>query len=86
MKRVLFLVVLLVLIPCQVSAMTWEEFVEEYGEMPPPPPDATNTDVWVFDTPTFGDYSDGGDTPAELDAEKFLASVSIGPDDPWYWT
>ena len=75
--------ILLVLLPCQVMAMTWEEFVEEYGAMPPPPPDATNTDVWV-DPFQSGDYSDGGDTPAEMDAKAF--KVDWTGNAVWYYT
>ena len=84
MKKLWILVVLvLVLLPSTVSAMTWEEFVEEYGAMPPPPPDASNTDVWV-DPFQSGDYSDGGDTPAEMDAKAFV--VDWEGQDVWLWT
>jgi len=84
------LLVLLALSATPVSAMTWEEFVEEYGAMPPPPPDATNTDVWPFETPTFeiqsGDYSDGGQSISDMNAEKFLENVEWDGQTVWLYT
>lgn len=71
------------------DALTWEEFVEEYGEMPPPPPDASNTDVWLFDTPTFepmGDYSDGGQSVADMNAEKEALETCWAGQEYWLWT
>ena len=88
MKRLAILIALaLVLIPATVSAMTWEEFVEEYGAMPPPPPDATNTDVWTnpFNEP-MGDYSDGGQSISDMNAEKFLDSIDWSGQQTWLWT
>ncbi|MCK9602375.1 MAG: hypothetical protein M0R06_25240, partial [Sphaerochaeta sp.] len=78
-----------VLLPCQVMAMTWEEFVEEYGAMPPPPPDASNTDVWPFDTPTLepmGDYSGGGQRIKDMDNDVYLAGIEWEGEEVWLWT
>jgi hypothetical protein len=95
MKRLIGVLILLValvaLIPATVSAdMTWEEFCEEYGEFPPPPPDATNTDVWVDpfnEAPRVqGDYSDGGESVASMNAEAFLDSVDWAGQDVWLWS
>jgi hypothetical protein len=70
-------------------AMTWEEFVEEYGAMPPPPPDASNTDVWPFDTPTLepmGDYSGGGQRIKDMDNDVYLAGIEWEGEEVWLWT
>ncbi len=85
----LWVLLVLVLVPSTVSAMTWEEFVEEYGAMPPPPPDATNTDVWPFDTPTLepmGDYSGGGQSIKDMDNDVYLAGIDWTGQDVWLWT
>jgi len=95
MKKLLFVLCLLVLIPTPALAMTWKEFVEEYGAMPPPPPDATNTDVWPFDTPTFepgvsrivqGDYSDGGQSISDMNAQAFLDSIDWTGQEVWKYS
>jgi len=95
MKKLLFVLCLLVLVPASALGMTWEEFVEEYGAMPPPPPDASNTDVWPFDTPTLepgvprivqGDYSDGGQSIADMNAEKWASERDWEGQDVWKYS
>ena len=72
-----------------VSAdMTWEEFCEEYGEMPPAPPCEDNCDVWVdpgFPEP-MGDYSDGGESIAPMNAAKFVSAIDWTGQATWQFS
>jgi hypothetical protein len=67
------------------ESMTWEEFVEEYGAMPPPPPDASNTDVWVEPVaePVYEDDG-GGQSIADMNADDF--TVDWTGQGYWCWT
>lgn len=70
------------------TELTWDEFCDIYGEFPPPPPDATNTDVWVdpgFSQP-MGDYSGGGESVADMNAKAFVASIDWTGQGTWLWT
>ena len=70
------------------TELTWDEFCEEYGEMPPAPPDATNCDVWV--DPGFlepmGDYSDGGQGVADMNAAKFVSAIDWTGEAVWLFS
>jgi len=82
---VLLALVLALMLPRAVAAMTWDEFCAIYGELPPPPPDSTNTDVWVdpgFPEP-LGDYSGGGESIADMNASAFLAAIDWTGQDGW---
>lgn len=80
------LIVLMSLVPCQVAAMTWEEFVETYGEMPPAPPDASNTDVWVDPFTVQGDYSDGGESIHDMNSAAFIERIDWTGNEVWLWS
>jgi hypothetical protein len=68
------------------EAMTWEEFCEEYGELPPPPPDASNAGAWTdpFASQPQDDYSDGGPTIAQMNAASF--KVDWTGQEVWRWS
>jgi len=90
MKKLLFVLCLLVLVPASTLGMTWEEFCEVYGEFPPPPPDASNTDVWPFNSPTLeiqnGDYSDGGQSISDMNAEKWASERDWEGQNVWKYS
>lgn len=55
---------------------------------PPPPPDATNTQDWVdpFNEAPQGDYSDSGQSVADMNRDAFLAGIDWEGEETWLWT
>jgi hypothetical protein len=73
------------------TELTWDEFCDIYGEMPPAPPDGTNTDVWVdpFKAPIASRATtedSEGPSIADMNAEAFLDSIDWTGQDTWLWT
>ncbi|MFA5054273.1 MAG: hypothetical protein WC565_09455 [Parcubacteria group bacterium] len=70
--------------------LTWEEFCAIYGEMPPGPPCEKNVDVWTDpfnEAPQVrGDYSGGGQSVADMNADAFLDALDWTGNTAWRFT
>jgi hypothetical protein len=64
------------------------EAVDYILEGPPPPPDATNTDVWVdpFKAPVAAPQDDGGPSIADMNAAAFLDGIDWSGNEAWQWS